>query len=1240
MLNLNSGPPSKQLSPAALLIFCMSLSSVVLLGQSTVGTGSVRGAVSDQSGKPITGATVTFINKATAGIVRWTTSPDGNYSSGPLLPGDYTLRVEAKGFKTVEFPLTVQLGIALLANVKLEVGPQHPVVKAAAPAMVLNTEQPTVQAVLPGSQIEDSPINGRNFFDFAEIEPGVQMQDGGNLFPGKTAFSSLSFLGRYGRGGQVDVDGVNISDETGGAITQNIPASAIQEFNLSQSSLDLSTGLSSAGAVSVATRSGADDLHGDLFGLYRTHLTAAALPGAKGIQSQEELPFQQEQYGGRAGGSIIKDKVFWFLDGERTQRNLNAAQPFVAPFNTLGASVVQPYRESLADGRLDWQRQDNAHAFTRLNFDENSQVGPFGSASSLQAVKSESHSPSLTIGYDFNTGPYTHSFRFEYLRFANGVADNTAGLSGANDPFPGLGINIGAPVEGLCALSGGGAYCGGPSPLAPQTNFQSDYEVRYDGSRMMGDHIVRYGALWNRIAAGGISSFYTSPQVGTTSTCLPGGLNAANCVTNGNPTSYPADSVFIGNGLDFVTGKSAFGYSGGGLGPDNRIAAYIGDAWKMSPNFTFSYGLRYSHDSGRVDNDLGPLSVLNEWAPGLGNRVREPANNFAPRIGFAWDPAGTGRTIIRAGAGLYYDNTLFNNLQRDSPGRTAQGTFSYSRQICNFGDSDAFTWPTSLSGLTLNSPIAGGAGIVVNPGASQVAPTFCGDAISKAGAQILALSNAFQAAAHANAGAQPNNNFVGTALNASNVNGVDVFAPTYQTPRSWQVNLGFQHELGSGMFFSADYIRNIGEHYLLGVDQNHSGAARSYNLFNATAARDRAQTNAATLYHGTQNCPAGLGQAQCMIASFGGVPGAQAAYSAAGLDSNSATTGGGPCSFCAFPGITPGGINNNGNGAGNGSLGTLDTLYPVGRSVYSGAQLKLSERLIKPMRGVNAANFQLSYVYSKYVSQSADQDFPTLATDNDAPLLFTGPNGMDRKQQISLRGTLDLPYFLKVTLIGHFFSPLAETLELPELTTGGEIYATDYLGSGLGSGAAPEPVPNTRIGQFMRATDVRDLQNVISIYNSHFAGQLTPAGHCLAGDGSCPGLGPIAVMTQTDLAALGWVMPTLPALPFGAINMPWLKTFDVRAAWPIKIRDRFTVEPSANFFNVLNIATPFQPGNLPLGSMLPGPNPTLVSSGVLAPNVVGGVTGAGLNPFRAGVQPGTFALGAPRQIEFGLRVEF
>src|SRR5207253_8621878 len=126
------------------------------------------------------------------------------------------------------------------ANLKLAVGQESEVVEVQGSEVAVNTEQATVQGILTAQQIENLPINGRNFLDLAQLEPGVQIQDGGNFDPTKNGFSSISFGGRYGRTARIELDGIDVSDETVGTTTQNISAGAIDEFQLSQSTLDLS----------------------------------------------------------------------------------------------------------------------------------------------------------------------------------------------------------------------------------------------------------------------------------------------------------------------------------------------------------------------------------------------------------------------------------------------------------------------------------------------------------------------------------------------------------------------------------------------------------------------------------------------------------------------------------------------------------------------------------------------------------------------------------------------------------------------------------------------------------------------------------------------------------------------------------------------------------------------------------------------------------------------------------------
>ncbi len=185
-------------------------------------------------------------------------------------------------------------------SVKLEIGQESTVVEVQGSDVQVNTEQAEVQGVLTSSQIESLPVNGRNFLDLAQLEPGVQIQDGANFDPTKVGYSSISFGGRFGRAARIDVDGVDVSDETVGTTTEDIPASGIQEFALAQSSLDLSNDLTSSGAVNVTTKSGTNAYHGEAYGAFRdSSVGGAALPAPLNPTTGRPIPapYQRNQEG-------------------------------------------------------------------------------------------------------------------------------------------------------------------------------------------------------------------------------------------------------------------------------------------------------------------------------------------------------------------------------------------------------------------------------------------------------------------------------------------------------------------------------------------------------------------------------------------------------------------------------------------------------------------------------------------------------------------------------------------------------------------------------------------------------------------------------------------------------------------------------------------------------------------------------------------------------------------------------
>ena len=1021
-------------SKQALYIFstvCILLSILPAraVAQATISSGSIVGTVADQSGAVVPGARVSVINEATRRQLDLTSNSAGLYESGPLTPGEYTVRVVAPGFTTTEIHLTVQVDNTANGNVALRVGETTTTVEVEATGTQVNTEQATVQGVITTQQIENLPINGRNFLQLAQLEPGVQIQDGAVFDPTKNGFSSISFGGRWGRTARIEVDGGDISDENVGTTTMNIPASAIQEFQVEQSSLDLSSGMTSSGSVNISTRSGSNTIHGEGFDYGRWHNLAARV-------APEDLFFRREQFGANVGGPIKKDKVFFFLDWERSRQDYAAPIQLSGPFAPLSSSINEPFKEHDALGRLDWQATNNMKVFYRFTYNINSNVVPY-IPDTFQPFLNRDHSQDHLVGLDWTTGKFTHSFRFEFLRFANQISDAVAG-SGIYNPAPGVELAIGG--DPFCLTAGADPFCSGTNFLSPQVTQQHDLEFKYDGSTIRSKHMIRYGVEVNRILGGGFASFLAAAPAAydsysaadqafaAASRAFPGGAS--------NPLNYPVDAAFLGNGIGYDTSLPEFGFPAGGQF-DTRFSAYVGDNWKIRPNLNISLGLHYIRDTGRSDSQLGPNAAINAFGAGLGNQVHQPNLNFAPQVGIAWDPWKTGKTVIRAGGGIYYENTVWNNVLFDAPARLQKGLFWNYEGACG---------------------------------------NFCGEAIGTAYPQIVAAQQAYQAATLA-AGPAVNGSYIGSTLQDGQGNGLDLFGPNFRTPYSIQLNGGIQHEFHPGTVLSVDYLRNRGLHYLVYYDTNHTGAARYLDK--------NAAMNAINATNQSFGCPVGSGGIGCAIAAGAAITN----YAANGLDSGSSTfTYGAKNSGAAFPGANP-------------NVGQNEMLFPIGHSTYNGLDVSLKQQLKNPMPGVKGLNLQVSYSLSRLDSMVIDQDFGGGLTDFDYNNHYFGPSALDRTNQFSFGGVFNVVHGFQLSLIAHADSSLPQTLTLspgPErVPSAGQIFQSDLTGDGTDG----DVLPGTNIGSFGRSVNPGNINKYIGAYNSTYAGHLTPAGQALVSAG-------------------------------------------------------------------------------------------------------------------------------------------
>jgi len=1158
--------------------------------QSTISTGSISGSVTDPSGAAVPGASVVITNKDTGQSHKVQVTGSGNYTSGPLNPGTYVVTVSARGFKTSVGTIVVQVGVVSTGNAKLQVGQATTTVEVSGTQVAVNTTQATVQGVLTSQQIQNLPINGKNFLDLAQLEPGVQIQDGSNFDPTKVGFSSISFGGRFGRTARIEVDGVDVSDETVGTTTEDIPAIAISEFQTEQSTLDPSTELTSSGAVNVDTKSGTNGFHGDADYLFRGNQIAAALPAPPLFPTT----FQRNFTDGDLGGPIIKNKLFFYVSGERIMQHESSGVPVAFPFTAFNGSAPLPFSEGDTTDRLDWSGPHGIHLFYRFSYFKNLVDSALG-AVSYQIYKNEDITRNHDIGADFNSGNFAHSFRFSYLKFQNNIGD---AVRGSSLPFANF------PVS----LQVSNTLFTGPNLLAPQETPQSDRQFKYDGSWIHGSHIVRYGVDFDRIQGGGFAKFFgLDPTViagqssadtaaAIANAAKPGGCGAADTNPGGqsDPQCYPIDTATSGNGQGFSTENPAFGFPAGGLGPDNRLGLYVGDTWKVRPTVALTAGLRYDRDTGRTDSDLNNptfASAVNAIAPGFGSPVRQPNDDFGPQLGVAWDVGGHATTVIRAGAGIYYENVIFNNVLFDRPLRLTTGQFLSFPTVCSNGVADSVTFGP-------NGPFANQS-VTVNQ--VEGAPV-CGESIGNAASQLADFQNQFQASETAPG---PNPNFLPTSLSSGSFIGAGLFAPNYRTPRSYQMNVGIQRQIIPGITVSADFVRNVALRTLLSIDINDAGDVRFFDLAAAQSAIS------------TTNSSFGCATVDCAIAAGA----TMADYANNGLDSPS-DLGVQQCNnalniSCAFPGKNP-------------ATGELPFLEPIGRSVYDGLQVKLTTQKSAPFRGLRAVNFQVAYSLSRFTNTgsaaptgpgSGDQDFVLTAIDNRNPLGFSGPEALDRTNQLSFGGYFTLPAGFQLSTIAHFDSPLANSLVVPNSGLGaGEIFRSDFTGDG----SVEDLLPGTHIGEFDRGINAAGINTAINNYNSTVANQATPAGQVLIQNG---------LFTLSQLQSLQGVAQPITDAPAGQADMSWLRTFDMTLSWEYRIKERVTIKPSVSAYNLFNFAN-FDPTVSPMSGLLTGS--ACAINGTVRHN--GGQFDCPSD--RVGLGTGVYSLGAPRTLEFGLNLRF
>ena len=768
------------------MILFFAFGSTAVFGQEP--TGSIEGTVTDPQGAVVQGATVAIQNVATH-FTRSTTSDDnGRYRISQLSPGTYEVKVSGTNFKTsVVTNFVVAVGQTAPLDLHLEIGGASEIVTVMGTGDVqIDRTDMTVSGVVNTRQIQNLPLNGRNFLDLAQLQPGVEKVEGGTFDPTKANYTGVSIAGQAGRSAQIAVDGGSVVDNVVGTTVQNFSQEIVQEFQLGISNFDLSTGASSTGSVNIISKSGTNEIHGNGYFYVRDDRYAAfpalsRLDAANGIPVKARatrIPFDREQYGGTIGGPIVKNKLFYFFNYEGNNQDGSALHnPPEAP--SFAGFTSNPFDEKLLTAKVDWAVNSNTNLTTRYSFNDNKQDVPFAPGSGIvprestskifesnnQLVTNRSHNVVVGLTNSLSS-TLTNNFVFNLSDFSNVILPATEGV-------PEL------------RILGSQLWKSGTNYITPQTTFQERYQFRDDVTKIMGNHTLRFGGNYERTSINGQFAFAKPARIRLFD---PATLGLAPYETEADFLNAPVRDFTMGIGNDILPFNSSTSATN-----NNRFSFYGNDSWKMSQGFTLNFGLSYRVDSNLWNHDQSrPAVIAPLFGKGTAPSPRD-TNNIAPRVGFAWDITGDGKTVIRGGVGIYYDNTI-DNLRL------------FERADLGPPGAELF-----LVGADLHSPLfPGGDG------------SFSSNPASASGFLTLQQALALVAPARADIEAHAFNCTLPTSVECFEAISGPIFSSEFQVPYSIQYAIGVQRELPGKLLFQGDFNYRKGLHEVLVYDINKS----------------------------------------------------------------------------------------------------------------------------------------------------------------------------------------------------------------------------------------------------------------------------------------------------------------------------------------------------------------------------------------------------------------------------------
>jgi len=786
----------------AFVVLCVALLTGVGSAVAQINTATLSGNVTDPQGLAVRGAKVTVTLLATGAARTVNVDDAGHYTIVGLVPGLYKFRVEAGNFAPYENPsLQLTVGEQATFNAKLELGTQTQVVTVTTETAPVEVTRSESSQTVDERQINNLPINGRNYINFTLINSQTTRDVSPTIGPAPN--SGLNISGARARSNMVSVDGADAVDNSVNGIRSTVSQEDVQEFQMILSNYNAEYGRATGGVVNIVTKSGTNDFHGDVFGYLRNKSFQARNPfsGEVDPSTGDLIPVKQAytrvQAGTAFGGTLKKDKTFYYFSYEYTQREetgfssigvnsfdltstenvplapgvtvpvqLTAAQasayntlinsgntqletlgvnyalllgsgssvalnkldyglvsanatsglvnpgpgaqfplPVTCPAGTtVGtvtcsntpvfpgalysygvASLPQSYvglnairgnfpvmeKTSLWSARLDQRWNSRNTSFLRVGVSPSEETGiestsqnqVFGQNAGSRTGETHYRDVNTTFQHDtiFSDTAF-NEFRFQFAR--RGLHFGYSPLDGGSD----IGVNI-----------PGYAYFG-REPYSTVDRIERRFQFTDNLTKTHGRHTFKFGIDANVIQLrsakqqifeldfGGVANFGGLPVSALSNGAIPDTVPGINLPL---PGASAVQAYGFGIPQTYIQG----------IGQSNQpfdnlpFGFFAQDTWRITPKFTLNYGVRYDVEISPLFAPATSVNAAAEKALGVVEGIPRDYNNVAPRIGLAWDPKGDGKTVVRAGYGIFYDHPLlaiaFDSVTADG-GRSVQ----------------------------------------------------------------------------------------------------------------------------------------------------------------------------------------------------------------------------------------------------------------------------------------------------------------------------------------------------------------------------------------------------------------------------------------------------------------------------------------------------------------------------------------------------------------------------------------